>query len=134
MGFFILFGMSASNVSAVDLSAVTAVCDPNARPCTAVIGDLTVVMDISPKPVTAMTDLEFQVTLKGRLPDSSPTIDLGMPGMKMGPNRVNLKAAGSGVYTGNGVIVRCPSGKRVWFSKITVPDNGTVEFTFDVVY
>jgi len=54
--------------------------------------------------------------------------------MKMGPNRVRLKPSGKGAHIGKGVIVRCPSGKRVWYSRITVPDRGTMEFVFYVIY
>ena len=35
---------------------------------------------------------------------------------------------------GQGVIVRCPSGKRIWRATVTLPSIGNVDFTFDVVY
>ena len=57
-----------------------------------------------------------------------------MPGMKMGPNRVELKNTGNGAYEGRGVIVRCPSGRRTWFAHVTIPGTGEVKFIFDVIY
>jgi hypothetical protein len=91
-------------------------------------------LDIEPKPVRAMQDLTFTVTLAGEKPAAPPYIDLGMPGMNMGRNRVILQPAGELVYRGEGVIVRCPSGRRTWKAKVTVPEAGSVEFVFDVIY
>jgi hypothetical protein len=89
---------------------------------------------ITPKPVRAMHDLTFTVALSGLTPTADPFIDLGMPGMVMGPNRVPLRRAGGGTYQGTGVIVRCPSGRRTWKATVTIPGKGAVEFVFDVVY
>ena len=110
------------------------VCDVNSGPCVAVLSDGTVSLDIYPKPVKAMQDLTFTVTLTGEKPDASPYVDLGMVGMNMGRNRVALKPVGGFVFRGNGVIVRCPSGRRTWKAKVTVPDRGSVEFIFNVIY
>ena len=52
----------------------------------------------------------------------------------MGPNRVKMKPVGKNVYEGKGVIVKCPSGHRVWRATVTVPDMGKAEFVFDVIY
>lgn len=109
-------------------------CDVHHGTCTQNLRDTDVILDINPKPVKAMKDLNFTITLTGKQPVSAPYIDLGMPGMKMGPNRVALKSIGKGVYTGSGIIVRCPSGKRIWEAAVTVPDIGSVEFIFDVIY
>jgi hypothetical protein len=91
-------------------------------------------LDILPRPVKAMQDLVFRLTLSGIKPTASPHIDLGMPGMDMGPNRVRLKTVDSGVYEGTGIIVRCPSGRKVWRAKVTIPDIGAVDFIFNVIY
>ena len=83
-----------------------------------------------------MQDLAFKVTLDGQLPPDAklPYIDLGMPGMNMGPNRVKLKFTGKATYEGRGVIVKCPSGRRTWRATITVPGFGHADFIFDVIY
>ena len=109
-------------------------CDVHKGACTQNLQGTDVLLDISPKPVKAMTDLKFTITLIGKQGVSEPFIDLGMPGMQMGPNRVFLKSNGKGVYSGTGTIVRCPSGKRIWKATVTVPGMGSVEFIFDVIY
>jgi hypothetical protein len=109
-------------------------CDVHNGTCTQKLQETNIILDISPKPVKAMTDLNFTITLIGKQKISDPFIDLGMPGMKMGPNRVLLKSIGNGVYSGTGIIVRCPSGKRIWKATVTVPDIGSVEYIFDVIY
>ena len=109
-------------------------CDVHAGPCSGSLEDIQITLDVEPKPVKAMKDLTFTVTFVGEKPVTNPYIDLGMPGMNMGRNRVILKPAGDLVYRGEGVIVRCPSGRRTWKAKVTVPDVGAVEFVFDVIY
>jgi len=109
-------------------------CNIHESACTQELPNSKVTLDISPKPVKAMTDLLFRLTLTEKPSAEAPYIDLGMPGMKMGPNRVHLKHRGEGVYEGTGIIVRCPSGKRVWKAVANVPDQGAVEFVFDVIY
>jgi len=109
-------------------------CDIHHGTCTQKLQGTDIILDISPKPVKAMTDLKFTVILTGKRSASEPFIDLGMPGMGMGPNRVLLKSNGKGVYSGTGIIVRCPSGKRIWKATVTVPDMGSVDYIFDVIY
>jgi len=109
-------------------------CDVHHGTCTQKIRNMDIILDISPKPVKAMTDLKFTITLTGVQSVSDPFIDLGMPGMKMGPNRVVLKSIEKDVFSGTGIIVRCPSGKTIWKATVIVPDIGSVEFIFDVIY
>ena len=109
-------------------------CDIQHDPCTKELAGMTVTLDILPKPVKAMKDLKFQVTLSGGKPTAAPYIDLGMPGMNMGPNRVELRGVSNNVYEGQGILVRCPSGRRTWKATVTLPEVGKVEFVFDVIY
>ncbi len=109
-------------------------CDAHKGVCSQTLGATTVSLEISPRPVKAMQDLVFKVVLSGSPLSQSPYIDLGMPGMKMGPNRVALKKINTGEYEGRGVIVRCASGRRTWFANITIPAAGEVKFIFDVIY
>jgi hypothetical protein len=113
---------------------VHAQCDVHSGPCRIIVGGRTVSMDISPKPVTAMKDLDFVVTVSGKKLKKPPYIDLNMSAMDMGPNRVELTLTGDGVYTGRGVIVKCSSGKKRWKALVTVPDVGAAEFYFNVQY
>ncbi len=111
-------------------------CDLHDEACVHRVDDTNIILEVTPRPVQAMKDLVFTVTLSGRgeSPQSPPYIDLGMPGMDMGPNRVKMKPVGKNVYEGKGVIVKCPSGHRVWQATVTVPDLGETEFVFDVIY
>ena len=109
-------------------------CDVHHTSCTKPLPGCDVTLDITPKPVKAMKALTFRVALSGKKPSALPFIDLGMPGMDMGRNRVQLKPVGEGTYEGSGIIVRCPSGRRTWKAVVTLPDMGTVEFVFDVIY
>ena len=111
-------------------------CDLHQGACSQDLAGSTVTLTVTPRPVKAMQDLLFQVSVSGKLPTSTqlPYIDLGMPGMNMGPNRVQLKSVGNGTYEGQGVIVRCPSGRRIWQARLTMPDVGQTDFIFDVIY
>jgi len=108
-------------------------CDIQHGACTKEVADVTVTLDILPKPVKAMKDLKFQVTVSGAKRLRPAHIDLGMPGMDMGPNRVELRAVKDNLYEGEGVIVRCPSGRRTWKAVVVLPETGKVEFFFDVI-
>ena len=111
-------------------------CDLHQGACTRNLAGSTVTLTVAPRPVKAMQDLLFQVRITGKVPSSAqlPYIDLGMPGMNMGPNRVQLKSVGNDTYEGQGVIVRCPSGRRTWQATVAIPDVGQTDFIFDVIY
>lgn len=128
----LLFSVCQPGVSSA--TDVNVDCDIQTGGCQKQINARTVHLEIFPKPVKAMTDLTFQVKISGEPLSEAPFIELGMPGMKMGPNRVILKKKDAAIYEGQGVIVRCKSGKTIWQATITLPDIGSVVFTFDVVY
>ena len=109
-------------------------CNIQQGSCTQNLSGRKITLEIQPRPVKAMNELTFRVTLTGRKLASNPYIDLGMPGMDMGPNRVHLKRVDKRVYEGLGIIVRCASGRRTWRAAVTLPDLGEVHFIFDVIY
>lgn len=109
-------------------------CDIHSGPCTTILSEATIHFNITPKPVKAMQELLFRIKISGKGLNETPYIDLGMPGMKMGPNHVRMKAVRKSVFEGKGVIVRCPSGKRIWRATVTAPGLGQAEFIFDVIY
>ena len=132
----LVFLSAPGHISAGDKYKEMINCDLHQGTCTQDLAGSTVTLTVTPRPVKAMQDLLFQVGFNGKLlPNAElPYIDLGMPGMNMGPNRVQLKSAGNATYEGQGVIVRCPSGRRTWQATVTIPDVGQTEFIFDVVY
>ena len=127
---------AAGPISAGDKYQEMINCDLHRGACTQNLAGAAITLAVTPRPVKAMQDLLFQVRLSGKRPEVTqlPYIDLGMPGMNMGPNRVLLKSAGNAVYEGRGVIVRCPSGRRTWQATVTVPNLGQTDFIFDVIY
>ena len=129
LGFFSTLGLQAVSASEAIIN-----CDAHKGVCSQALGNLTVSLEISPRPVKAMQDLIFKVSITGPPLSKMPYIDLGMPAMKMGPNRVLLKHVSQGDYEGKGVIVKCPSGRRTWFANVTIPEAGEVKFIFDVIY
>jgi hypothetical protein len=120
------------NAEAKNISSIN--CNIQETPCTLLLSGREVTLDIQPKPVRAMNDLTFQVKITGEQISSPPYIELGMPGMRMGPNRVVLKEVAPGTYKGAGIIVRCPSGRRTWSATVTFPDLGEATFIFNVIY
>ncbi len=132
LGLLFLWGLIVSPAAYASDAEIN--CDAHKGVCTQSLGNNTVSLEIAPRPVKTMRDLVFKVSISGNSPSKSPYIDLGMPAMKMGPNRVLLKPAGQGCYEGKGVIVRCPSGRRTWFANVIIPDSCEVKFIFDVIY
>jgi hypothetical protein len=130
----LLWILSTSIIASERETDTSGNCDIRKGACIQTLESGTVTLDILSKPVTAMTDLTFNITLENLAPVDDPFIDLGMPGMKMGPNQVLLQKTSEGVYTGTGVIVRCASGRTLWRADVTIPGVGKTAFTFDVVY
>jgi hypothetical protein len=113
-------------------------CLINAGPCSRTVEGITVTFDLAPKPVRALRELEFSVLLAkdgDPLTGASVTVDLTMPGMDMGENRVRLATRSGGRHAGKGVIVRCPSGRTLWKASVIIEHGGRVvtsDFLFEV--
>ncbi len=110
-------------------------CEIDAGPCVGTDGDLRVDFSAAPRPVRTMAELTFRVEaeLGGRpISDDAVGVDLSMPGMVMGLNRIILDPVGDGRYEGSGVIVRCPSGGRNWRATVFSPSIPHMDFDFEV--
>lgn len=109
----------------------------DAGPCMKTADGMTVSFDLTPKPVRAMRELRFSVRLAegGRPVERAMiTVDLTMPGMQMGEHVVPLSALGDGRYAGTSVIIRCPSGKKLWNAGVSIHRKGTattVDYRFE---
>ena len=134
--FTVFLLVTPGRIAAADKYQEMINCDLHAGSCIQSFSDHTLTLEVTPRPVKALQNLVFKVTLTGKTVESTkaPYIDLGMPGMNMGPNRVPLKATGDATYEGKGVIVKCPSGRRTWQATVTIPDVGQTQFVFDVIY
>ena len=98
-------------------------CDLARAPCSRSVGGVTVTLDVTPRPVRAMRELDFDV--RASPPDATgpgeARVSLEMQGMYMGENRIRLSPAGPGGWRGRGTIVRCPSGRRGWTAAVEIP-------------
>jgi hypothetical protein len=93
-------------------------------------GGRKVFLDISPEPVRVMKELTLTVEAPF-CSGATPWIELGMAGMRMAPNRVELTRGSDGRFRGKGVLVRCPSGMRTWTAAVHLPGVGEALFTID---
>jgi hypothetical protein len=102
-------------------------------PCTKQAAGRTVTLEINPRPVRHMTDLTFTVTVTpcASMP-SALMLDLSMPGMYMGKNLVVLKRKSTCTWEGNGLIVKCMSGRKLWQATILSAELDNPVFSFDV--
>ena len=130
----LVFAVSGESMAAgKDHSKIN--CAIQEGPCIQEVNGHKVTLEILPRPVNAMQDLIFKVTIDGDIALSKPPfIDLNMPVMDMGRNRVSLKLKEKNTYEGSGVIVRCKSGHRIWRATVNFPGMGKVDFIFDVIY
>jgi len=131
-----IFAAFASAASAADTEIN---CDIQRGPCIQKIGNgLIVEFNIKPKPVTAMSDLTYLLTVtRGGTPlaGSTAALDLSMPGMFMGKNLPILKRMGAGRFEGKGIIPKCPTGKKTWQADVIVVHEGKSDiagFVFEV--
>ena len=110
-------------------------CSIQDGPCIQEVNGHTVTFEVLPRPVKAMQDLVFKVIIDGDITLSKPPfIELNMPAMDMGLNRVTLKLYEKNAYRGSGVIVRCKSGHRIWRATVNIPGMGKADYIFDVIY
>lgn len=101
-------------------------CDLQAGPCTRSVDGVGVTLSVGPRPVRAMTDVEFTVRVEPAeaAAGAGAAIALTMPRMYMGETRVALAPAGAGAFQGKGVLVRCASGRRDWAVDVTLSRAG----------
>lgn len=115
-------------------------CDLGAGPCTRPLpGGGEVTLELSPRPLRTMVSLGVRALVRdAREPGGAAvSVSFSMPGMEMGENRVKLEAAGPNAFAGSAVLVRCPSGRRMWSAAVAVLRAGgaprdEVRFPFTV--
>ncbi|MBA4372829.1 MAG: hypothetical protein C0402_08180 [Thermodesulfovibrio sp.] len=118
-----------------DKTAVQVDCNLDAGPCTKKIaanGAVTVTLDISPRPLSTMKRLLFRVKAEEKdssLKDAEVFITLTMPGMSMMENRIQLRQQEDHSYQGDGVIVKCSSGKKIWKADVLISRPGNSSFS-----
>ncbi|NOY63938.1 MAG: hypothetical protein GXO97_00850 [Nitrospirae bacterium] len=96
-----------------------------------------IVFYTEPAPPATLKDTVFRLEITPPVEADMVVLELSMPGMYMGENRIILKRSGkrrSALYKAEGIIVRCPSGATLWQADFRIPDTGEVSFRFHVVY
>lgn len=95
-----------------------------------------ITFSIEPRPVRAMRENVFRVRIEdpAMVPEGTDlALHLSMPGMDMGINRMRLKNFRPGMYSGKGVIPRCPSGSKLWRAAILdISARELASFDFEV--
>jgi hypothetical protein len=116
-----------------------AACDVSRGACTAAAGDVAVTLDLAPRPLRPLRELEAAVSLsRGGVPleGAEVSLALSMPGMYMGENETALRPAGGGRHAGRIVLVRCTTGRRDWAAEVVarLPGGGEARarFAFEV--
>lgn len=102
-------------------------CDSASGPCARPAGPFDLAFDLGPRPLRTMADLTAAVELsRGGAPldGAKVVLSFDMRGMSMGENRRALTGVGGGRYTGNAVLVRCPSGRKAWVATLWVEVAG----------
>ena len=97
-------------------------------------GGLVVSFEILPRPIEAMKELVFAVTLtrEGKpVEGAGLSLALSMPAMYMGRNSPTLTEVKPGRFEGRGVVPRCMSGDKRWQATILVKEAGA---SFSVVF
>ena len=123
----------AFSIPCIASEAPSADCSIHEGACVKELEGMRVIFDATPKPVRSMSELRFTVTVEGM--KGAPeflVLDLSMPGMTMGRNRVKLFKSGDGRYEGVGVIVKCPSGRTLWRATVLSGDKTIADFMFNV--
>ena len=110
-----------------------ALCKFEEGPCIKRLNSHELILEVRPAPPQAFKELKFILSVRGRnISSEELLIDLTMPGMFMGKNQVRLKRQGNNIYTGIGVIPRCPSGKTLWQAEVILPGGDAIAFRFHV--
>ena len=105
-------------------------CDAGVKACAADAGDLREVLELAPHPPVPLKEMGalVQLTRAGAAVEGAEVaVELSMPGMYMGENRIVLRAGGHGQYAGKGALLRCMSGRRDWTAEVVARLPGGVE-------
>jgi nitrogen fixation protein FixH len=105
-------------------------CDVGTRPCAASVGDLRVVLELTPRPPVPLKELGvvLQVTRNGApVAIADAAVAISMKGMFMGDDRIALRPGSDGRYVGTGVLLRCASGRRDWVAEVVAHLPGGAE-------
>lgn len=110
-------------------------CDIQKAACIKKIRGSLVELQITPKPVKSMRKVTFAISLTHCvLKDVDELVlDLTMPGMCMGVNKVVLKKNHKCMFVGQGIIPTCLTPLKQWKAEVEIPTLGKVDYTFEII-
>ncbi len=114
------------------VSGQQAPCNLNTGPCSVAVGNRTVTLEIMPKPARTLAPITFAIAVSDRVVADQLIVDLSMPEMYMGTNRIVARRTGGSTFVGKGIIPHCPSGKKLWQASIELADAQAAAFRFHV--
>ena len=118
LGGFILavwLGASMFSLPSAEAPGIASNCDLNDKSCTVHMGEVSLTLDIQPRPVRSMAPLNYRVSIVGARA-SNVLISLQGSEMYMGINQTPLTAVESkpGVFSGQGELAVCTTGEMLW--------------------
>ncbi|SEQ43664.1 hypothetical protein SAMN03080615_01548 [Amphritea atlantica] len=118
LGGFILaiwLGSKMFALPSVQSPGMASNCDLNQQSCTVDMGEVSLSVDIQPRPVRSLTPLNYRVSINGTSA-SKVIIDLQGSEMYMGINQTELTADESspGAFSGQGELAICTTGEMLW--------------------
>ncbi|UTW04469.1 hypothetical protein KDX31_05545 [Amphritea atlantica] len=118
LGGFILavwLGSSLFSLPSVEAPGIASNCDLNSQSCTVDMGEVSLTLDIQPRPVRSMAPLNYRVSIDGASA-SNVVINLQGSEMYMGINQTQLTAVESqpGFFSGKGELAVCTTGEMLW--------------------
>ncbi|MBN0989533.1 hypothetical protein [Amphritea pacifica] len=118
LGGFILaiwLGSTLFGLPSVQAPGIASDCDLNQQSCTVDMGEVSLTVDIQPRPVRSMTPLNYRVSIDGTSA-SKVIINLQGSEMYMGINQTQLTPVESspGNFSGQGELAVCTTGEMLW--------------------
>ncbi|MCP3669588.1 MAG: hypothetical protein GY814_04005 [Gammaproteobacteria bacterium] len=119
------------NPELVVVAPLDSECDLRAGPCVGLLpGGGEISFSIEPKEIPLVVPLRLGVELKGLFAHNVEVDFIGI-GMQMGFNRSQLRAEGSGRFSGKGVLPVCIRSAMEWEARVMVhTDKGVMAAPF----
>ena len=111
-------------------------CDLSSSPCSVVIGQERVEVEILPRRPEPGEEFLMSLRLAERhtfeLSGASGIVDFSMPGMDMGQHRMTLAVSSPNLLEGRIALPTCPMGHSLWQASIQFSNLPPVEVTLHV--
>ncbi|WP_299198135.1 hypothetical protein [uncultured Amphritea sp.] len=108
-------GSSMFSLPSSEAPGVASTCDLNKQSCTVDMGEVSITLDIQPRPVRSLIPLNYRVSIDGARA-SKVMINLQGSEMYMGINQTELTPVENipGDFSGKGELAVCTTGEMLW--------------------